>query len=630
MVSSGYGSTSLTVTLGNGAGVVTAAVRGFPCVISDIGKLGGGHFTIVVSRTRSSATNGSVTTIAVSLNSNRRIRTSIRSVVSSRVGHGNGRTGISVFTFATAPGPAAVRLFNHLGAENRHRTFRICSVGRTVRRNFVLSILRGCARCSAFCRVGGRVRSSPQYGAGTTGHRVTQFMRLRRAGVTRHIRIVIRRFHAAIVRRLNKRTGTVIVATSHRNTIGCHRTFRRCVAGGNCRNVRTLMTFSNGIGLPSSRIRCARTSLGNFPRSHLAGRFSASTCRMLLITGGCRANFSRPGLYTVCMLGGLGKIGTIRALSHLGHVYTPCSGGAFILSFIGDCRSVGTTFTPCCAAALLSGSMAPDTVCSLRTGVSTCTLFSPTSVSDTGRVLCTRGMANGRGRHLAFFLRGDGGLLRRCRCRRRHRTITAVHGFIHCCRFLLRISYFRSRSLRGGCGFVTCLLTCVGVGRPNNNFGLSNGVGTSGFIRGGNRRRISPGLITGPMVGLPATRRFKLARSGRRHLSRVVSRVGDHANGSCSGSIIIGTVLRVHSVLVGSSGLEADTGGGARGSFRFSCFSSVSSTLVRNLSRGRSFFSLLLSGSRVGHRILNVFTSRVCGDLHGTWRKIAMYLACFS
>lgn len=194
----------------------------------------------------------------------------------------------------------------------------------------------------------------------------------------------------------------------------------------------------------------------------------------------------------------------------------------------------------------------------------------------------------------------------------------AVSGIGVNCAFRSLVHHFsRGTRTNSRCANQSVVGVVIGVllSRNYSSVFSSNGVGTAGFMRRGAGRCGISSLATRPIIGLPATSAISLTPTGRRHLSRVVTRVGSHANGGCSGGITIGTVLRVGSVVVGSSGLGADTGGGDRGSFRFTCFGGVSSTLVRNLSRGRSFFALLLSGRRLGGRILNVFTSRVCRRL---------------
>lgn len=147
-------------------------------------------------------------------------------------------------------------------------------------------------------------------------------------------RFIIGQLLSLICKGVHNAKGTVLTIDSVPVTVRCYGVVHQLVTRGATSKAFTGCSSTPITVICSSGRGCrGYSSVGNnIARSGIVSGFGATGGKLVVIISGLRAKFSRPGLRALFLSGRVHSVGTVRAVSHMGHG-TGCGRRYRVVSF---------------------------------------------------------------------------------------------------------------------------------------------------------------------------------------------------------------------------------------------------------------------------------------------------------
>jgi type I restriction enzyme R subunit len=342
-------SRQLREALEAGKQIIVTTQQQFPVIVSEMRRLSGQRFALVVDEAHSSQGGESsqsvkkVLRVAERPDEDEEPEEEGALDRAARDQRERGRMKhVSTFAFTATPKAETLELFGTPTADGGFAPFSLYSMRQAIEEKFILDVLTHYIGYRTYWALLKKIEDDPRYDRAKAARMLKAFVSLHELTIRKKVEIVVEHFAGQVQHQIAGRARAMFVTSSRLHAVLYKREIDRYVEERGY-PFRALVAFSGTVHEEESGKDYTEANMNGFPESQTAGKFESEPYRLLVVANKFQTGFDQPLLHTMYVDKKLAGVNAVQTLSRLNRPY-PGKQAPCVLDFVNDPDEIRDAF----------------------------------------------------------------------------------------------------------------------------------------------------------------------------------------------------------------------------------------------------------------------------------------------
>lgn len=378
-------SAQLKDALESGKQIIVTTMHKFPVIVSEIGKLPGKRFALLIDEAHSSQGGSMAQDVVKVLTTDGQEEEDrdYEDIIHDEIAARGRQENISVFAFTATPKSKTLELFGRKLPDNRFAAHSLYSMRQAIEEGFILDVLQNYTTYSTYWKLNKDDADDPEVESSKAKAILRRYVLEHPETVKQKVDVIMNHFCQNSVGRINGRAKAMIVTSSRKNAVK----YRLAVDAWlkeNSRPFKALVAFTDTISINGKDY--TEANMNGFGDGQTAKKFDEDEYRLLIVANKYQTGFDQPLLHTMYVDKKLGGVNAVQTLSRLNRI-APGKEETFVLDFANEGEVIQKAFQDYYTTTYLEHPSDPTAVYQLKREILDCDVFTEQDAEDFCKIL---------------------------------------------------------------------------------------------------------------------------------------------------------------------------------------------------------------------------------------------------
>ena len=378
-------SAQLKDALESGKQIIVTTLHKFPVIVSEIGKLPGKRFALLIDEAHSSqgGSMAQATVKVLTTDGQEEEDRDYEDIIHDEIAARGRQENISVFAFTATPKSKTLELFGRKLPDNRFAAHSLYSMRQAIEEGFILDVLQNYTTYSTYWKLNKDDADDPEVESSKAKAILRRYVLEHPETVKQKVDVIMNHFCQNSVGRINGRAKAMIVTSSRKNAVK----YRLAVDAWlkeNSRPFKALVAFTDTISINGKDY--TEANMNGFGDGQTAKKFDEDEYRLLIVANKYQTGFDQPLLHTMYVDKKLGGVNAVQTLSRLNRVALGKE-ETFVLDFANEGEVIQKAFQDYYTTTYLEHPSDPTAVYQLKREILDCDVFTEQDAEDFCKIL---------------------------------------------------------------------------------------------------------------------------------------------------------------------------------------------------------------------------------------------------
>lgn len=370
-------SKDLRDALNNGARIIVTTLQKFPVIYTEVDKVAGRNFAIIVDEAHSSQTGNSALKLKTALADTEEALREYAEIegkneeeldpgdnlVKEIIVHGKHKN-LSFFAFTATPKDKTLELFGTEYDDGSFHPFHIYSMRQAIEENFILDVLQNYMTYDTCFKIAKTTKENPDVPSSRAAKVIRKYQELHPYNISQKSRIIVETFRETTSKKIGGRGKMMVITSSRLAAVRYYHEVKRYIEENKYDNIDVLVAFSGAvkdgdIDYTESNIN-VRKDGSHISEAQTKAEFHENF-NILIVAEKYQTGFDEPLLHTMIVDKKLKSVKAVQTLSRLNRT-CPGKNDTFVLDFVNRKEDILEAFQPFYQETFLSEEVNTDLI----------------------------------------------------------------------------------------------------------------------------------------------------------------------------------------------------------------------------------------------------------------------------